>query len=557
MLMKLIIRFTMCSAILLTAMSLFGQDDNLKKEVYVVRPYEPSISDAFKINLLPKIEDTLKIVPNITYTITQRPINTFFSVNPITPAKMLPEPKTDLLSSYIKLGFGNYTSPLAEIYFNNKRSKEYSYGAWLMHNSSFGKIKLNNGNKVDSDLGKTDLAIFGKRIFEKSVLSAQADFENRFVSYYGYPKTISYNPGDKPYTQKYNSFGSSISYYSTHTDSTHVNYHFLAGFNHFADDFDMAQSLIKSSFSINKFLKSEHFGGDITFKHYMNNSSLDTANNTIITISPWINLFGKQWRVLAGVTYLYDAYSTSKQPFFYPKGLISYDIISHYFIPYVEIDGYLEENPYSKISMENPWIAPGTKVWNTSHKLILKGGIKGNFSSRVSYNVFASYSLVDSMYFFVNYSIDPANPLLNRFKVVSDNMVHKKVFGEIAYEVDEKITLIMKADFNSYTLNNLEKPWHLPDYNAFALLKYNVKNKFIFDFEFYLSGKRYVQTFNPAEPVKKLEGLLDLNIGAEYRYTKRFSVFINLNNITSSKYDLWYLYPMQQFNAKVGLTYSF
>jgi len=557
MAIKILRNLILFSSLLILGVNLYAQDDKLKKEVYVVRPYEPSISDAFKINLLPKIEDTLKFVPDISYSITQRPINTNFSIMPIAPAKMLAEPKSSLLSSYVKIGFGNYTSPLAEIFYNNKRSNDYNYGAWLTHYSSYGRIKSNNGEKVDSDYGRTNATIFGKKILKKSILAIQADYENRMVSYFGYPKEISYSNGDKPYTQKYNSLNSSITYNSTHTDSTHLNYKFHAGFNHFADDSDMAQNLVISSFRMDKFLKQEHFGGEIVFRHFMNNALLDSANNTIITVSPWINLYGKQWRVLAGVTYLYDAYSTSKQTFFYPKGLISYDIISHYFIPYIEISGYLEENSYSKISQENPWITPGTKVWNTSHKLILTGGIKGNFSSKVSYNVNATYSLVDSMYFFVNSSFDAANPLLNRFKVVSDNIVHKKVMGEISYAVDQKITLILKADFNSYTMNNLDKPWHLPDYNAFAMLKYSIKNKFIVGLELYSSGNRYVQTFNATEPVKKLEGLIDMNIGLEYRYTKRLSAFINLNNITSNKYDLWYLYPMHRFNAKIGITYSF
>jgi hypothetical protein len=97
--------------------NLFGQDnkqkqdEQLKKEVQVVRPYEPSIPDAFKINLQPKVEDTLKIAPNFSYSILQRPLITSFSVTPISAARMLQEQPLPLHSTYLKMGYGNYNRP--------------------------------------------------------------------------------------------------------------------------------------------------------------------------------------------------------------------------------------------------------------------------------------------------------------------------------------------------------------------------------------------------------------------------------------------------------------
>ena len=98
------------SAAILYCSSVSAQEDNLKKEVQVVRPYEPSISDAFKINLQPKIEDTIKVNPNFTYSILQRPINTYFTPTPISAARMLSEPLTDLQSSLIRIGFGTHNA---------------------------------------------------------------------------------------------------------------------------------------------------------------------------------------------------------------------------------------------------------------------------------------------------------------------------------------------------------------------------------------------------------------------------------------------------------------
>jgi hypothetical protein len=539
-----------------TQTSLYGQEDKLNKEVQVVRPYEPSISDAFKINLLPKIDDTLKFTPHLFYTILQRPISTNYTITPITPAKMLQETSDDLSTSYFKVGIGNSFSPLIEAYYNNGRNKDYSYGGWLQSHSNFGKIKLHDGTRVDADFGRTDLNFFGKKILTNSILLGSAGFNKNRVTYYGYDTDASsITLGTSPKEQAINQFRANLNYYSSYTDSTHLNYWYKVGFNHLADKFEMQETLLALSIKMDKFKEQERFGGEFSINHYMKNSNLDSANNTIIRVSPFINLYGKQWRALIGTNLIIDANASGKQSSFYPMATLSYDVIDHYLIPYVEINGYLEENSYSKITAENPWLIPGKKVFNTSHKFILTGGIKGNMSTKVSYSVYARYSLIDSMYFFTNTNLVASNPLFNRFTVESDNAELTTILGELTIAPSSKINLFFRAQYDSYRLAKLAKPWHKPDFTALASIRYNLKDKIVLTLDMFSTGKRYVQL--PDKSAKSLEGISDINFGIEYRYNKKLSGFLNFNNLTSSKYEMWYLYPMYRFNFKLGLTYSF
>ncbi|RPH29863.1 MAG: TonB-dependent receptor [Bacteroidales bacterium] len=542
--------------ILSVNVNLFGQDDKLNKEVQVVRPYEPSISDAFKINLLPKIDDTLKQVPNLSYNLIQRPYSVNFLVTPISSAKMLMEPMSDLYNTYVKFGIGNGISPLLEVYYNNGRSKEFNYGGWFQNHSSMGKVKLYNGKRVDSNFGRTEMNIFGKKILNKSTISASAGFNRHKVTYYGYDYgNIDANPDTTPKAQHFNQIHADLEYYSTHTDSSHLNLAFKTGVNHLSDKFDMQETLLRLSFRMDKFVRDEHFGGELSINHYMKSANLDSANNTIVSLSPWINLYGKQWRAYAGTRLIIDANSTGNQSAFYPIGSLSYDVISHYLIPYIEINGYLEENSYTKISAENPWVMSGKRVHNTSHKLNLTGGIKGNLSTKVSYLFYASYSIIDSMYFFVNTNLNSTNPLYNRFTVESDNAERTRLLGEITIAPSSKINIFFRAQYDKYKLKELAKPWHTPDFIALASIRYNLRDKIIVTLDMFATGQRYVKESNDA--IKSLEGITDINLGIEYQYTKRLSAFVNLNNITSSKYNVFYLYPMYRFNVKAGLTYSF
>lgn len=543
--------------LLLTPIYILAQD-NLTKEVQVVKPYEPSISDAFKINLMPQIEDTIKLTPTFTYNLALRPVTSDFPVNPIPAARMVAEPLAKVYRSYIKAGFGNYASPLAEIYFSNTRSKNWQYGALVKHHSSFGDIKLDNGEKIDGGFTRTSVNAQGKRIFEHSVLAARGGFSYFNYNFYGIDTSAIPNqiqlPID-PDQQSQRLVDVGISYYSTHSDSTHLNYRFSSGFNNFADKYSMEQNSFRLRASMNRFFKIERVGADIDFVHHMKNELLDSANNTIFRLTPWLGLFGKQWRVRVGLSFAYDANAAGNDSHFYPLGELSYDIVSHYVIPYVQFGGYLEENHYEKLINENPWIKPGLDAWNTSHKFIMLGGVKGNLSSRIAYNLCASFSLIDSMYFYVNNQHEQGGFLNNRFDVDFDNVQHKRFLGELTIAPTSKINIFLQAEYNLYTLDNLLKPWHKPNYIGRALLSYNIQDKIILKSGFYVEGKRSIQSLN-GTPFE-LDGLIDLNLGVEYRYNSRVSAFLDLNNLTNHRYHLWYLYPMQRFNMKAGLTYSF
>jgi hypothetical protein len=43
----------------------------------------------------------------------------------------------------------------------------------------------------------------------------------------------------------------------------------------------------------------------------------------------------------------------------------------------------------------------------------------------------------------------------------------------------------------------------------------------------------------------------------EYRYSKRISAFIQLNNIASQRYQRWYNYPVQPIQVMGGVTARF
>jgi hypothetical protein len=51
--------------------------------------------------------------------------------------------------------------------------------------------------------------------------------------------------------------------------------------------------------------------------------------------------------------------------------------------------------------------------------------------------------------------------------------------------------------------------------------------------------------------------IADANLGVEYRYNKRISLFVNFNNFAAQRYQRWLGYPVQSFQFMMGATFRF
>ena len=55
----------------------------------------------------------------------------------------------------------------------------------------------------------------------------------------------------------------------------------------------------------------------------------------------------------------------------------------------------------------------------------------------------------------------------------------------------------------------------------------------------------------------ELKGIVDANLGLEYRFSKKLGFFFSFNNIANYQYYRWSNYPTQRSSIMGGLSYSF
>jgi hypothetical protein len=134
----------------------------------------------------------------------------------------------------------------------------------------------------------------------------------------------------------------------------------------------------------------------------------------------------------------------------------------------------------------------------------------------------------------------------------------------LTYQAGEKLSLRGDVDYRKYMPENEEHAWHKPAMHLIITGRYNIADKFILNMNIYRITKQYAKipsfgiTVNDiVYETRSINAINDFNLGIEYRYNKKLSAFVNLNNIAAYRYFRWNNYPTQRFNFLAGLTYSF
>lgn len=527
----------------------------IRKEVRVVQPYAPTLFDAFKINLLPSLKDTMQLSPDFIYKISPKPYSAEYSIRPIKAAKLLDDPLTKLYGTCLKMGLGNSLTPLAELSINKKRSKEYSLGAYARYISSSCKVKLENDEKVFAGYGNEEFDLYGKRIWDNSILSGSAGMDNRSVYYYGYNTALVDTALEKEaIKQNFLKLNAQLAYRSSYIDSNHLNYNIQVKYNYFADKFNYTENNVFTYGEFSLLRENILFGVDFSYNYIDETGDLLTSKNSIIGLSPWFKKKTSEWRLKAGVDAVFDVNDDKTSTHFYPDALLQITVVDNILSAYISISGNLEVNNFQKIAWENPWVKSGVQVRNSNHKLNMYGGLNGSINSLSSYKLKVSYKLVNDMYFYVN---DTSDILGNQFYTEYDDVQLTTIHGEILARPVDQLSLFLSGSYYKYAMTNQNRPWHKPAWDLTVSTRYNLRDKILVNVDIIGSGKRYIKSYDSSGANEfTLDGIIDINFGIEYRYTKILSAFLRFYNLTSSRYQKWNQYPGQGFMVMGGITYS-
>lgn len=514
--------------------------------------FQPTIKDAIKFADLPEIKDSVKKIENIKYGINSQLLVTKYETQRIEPAKLQNEPLQKLNHALLKIGYGPlYNMPYAELWMSNARSKELSFGTHLKHFSSTTHLRDAGYGGFSDNIAE----VYGKKFYKRHTLRGDLNFERNVLHYYGYDTTINTLTND--YTrQRYQLFEPKLQLQSHFTDSTHINHDIRLSYYNYQNLFQEIENNIKLNAFGSLFINKEKLNLNFNTDYFNNKQQRDTFNNVIVSINPSFEANGKKWHADMGLTGTLDNLKQVSRFYFYPQLNIHYDIYESLIIPYAGINGGLQKNSFRSLSFANPFIDTTFEYKNTSRQYDIFGGLRGNLSSSTSYDAKLSYASYENLNFFVMDYSGP-NQIFNRFNVLYDNAKVLTLSGQLKYQLREKLNISGKGNYYVYTTKTLTRAYMRPDFDLTFSGIYNLQSKIIVRGDFFFMGQQWGLTPNNESVLqpKLIKGWADLNLGAEYRYSKMLSFFAKFNNLANARYARWERYPTQRFNFMLGLTF--
>jgi len=524
----------------------------IKKEVEVVKPYQPIISDAHKINVLPKIADSIIIKPDFEYNINSTKVETGFDVAPIGAAKMVGMPLSKLYKTYFKLGLGNYSTAYGELFVNTLRSKKGTGGIYFNHYSSSGKVKLDNDKKVFAGFSDNNASIYGTRFLKKAELIGELNFDSKTVHHFGYKPDLDVTLEKGTIRENYLHFNPKGGIQSTHTDSSTLLYKALLDYHYTQDKYKYHEHQISVNGSFSRQFNNNFIGLNTILDIFNRSKDLDPYSNMLLSLNPYFLLSSEDYKLNAGLNLTYYQEDNGNYVKVFPKIDFQFNVVKEIIVPFLGLSGEVDNHPYHEIAWENPYIRHDLIVRNNISKLNLFGGVKGNLGTKSSYVLKAGLYSARNYYFYMNDSSE----LWNQFDVVYDEGDLFKMSAEVNYEATESLGFSLNTNFNNYNLTRELYAWHKPKFDLNFNTRYNLRNKIIASLETYYIGKRFAKPYvNTDDPIE-LKAALDVNLLLEYRYTKILSGFIQFRNLAASSYQYLNQYPSQRFTVMAGITYA-
>lgn len=553
-----------------------AQDKPLGGEtVIVVKPYTPSVNDAFKIKETPKLGDSVDLEKKpVQYSIFSVPVASTFTPSKGQATKVERAKRVQLFNNYATLGFGTYSSVLAEFYSNFEVNRSDNFGVYLNHNSSQGGIK---GVMLDDAFYDTELNLNYNSRNRKSSWNTEFGVQHQLFNWYGLPEGLNLEDAViasiDPQQNYYSVFGGGeLELYDSFFERASVNYRY------FGDAFSSMEHRFKTDafFELNiaDELISTKISGDII------NGQMDRSLPLIpvgennysfvnVGLAPSLLILRDDLTLNLGIAFFYSLNTeNSKNSFyFYPQVTASYRLGGDYFIPYAGLEGDLKQNSYYEFAQVNPYVAPGLEVQPTDMPYEAYLGAKGKLSNSIAYNIRGSYMTeFNKALFLTNYQYIPGGEGYaygNSFGTIYDDVNTLSAFGEITVEVKRNFKLGMNATVYSYSTDNQEEAWNLPDFRASILADYQITEKWFAGANLFFTGERKdMETrITGGDALNShqvtLDSYIDLNANVGYRFNEQLSIFARGNNLLGDNYERWSNYPVQGIQVLAGATYKF
>ncbi|WP_066224798.1 hypothetical protein [Formosa haliotis] len=545
------------------------EKDTIQTDVInVVKPYTPSISDAFKVKTTPTLEDNVTTEKkDIDYNILSVPVASTF-IPTKGKATMIERKKPDVFyENYLTFGYGTYGNLISELYVTKEFKRIGSFGARVTQEMSKDGIK---DKALDDSFTTTDIELEYIQRLRDLTWSVKGGLERQRFNWYGVEDA--YNRGNKDVSHNY---------YDLYLigdftfDYTYVKSASLT-LRRFYDDFESTENHLKFNGKVDLPIMDEEITTDVRLEYFSGHAGNRYASeqvpeygNILFGVSPSYKLRQDDLTLNIGASayYMIGINSTESNFYIYPNITGSFRIVDDALIAYGGLTGDVIQNTYRDFVQDNQFLSPTINVKPTDNSFDAYVGMLGKFTSNIGYNFKLGYMSEDDKALFRKNQFSDRGATTaykygNSFEVVYDDVKTIHALGELTVDWDTHLKMGLRAEYMNYNTDVEAEAWNLPNIKASVFGDYMSDQKWFAGANiFYVGGRKDLDVINSGSnqttETISLKGYIDLNINGGYNLNNRFTVYLKLNNIANQSYQRWSNYNVQGFQILGGATYKF
>ena len=587
-----------------------GQDERLTREMTLEREYDPTIQDANKVSRLPEVREPEITRRTIDYSPFTIPATPDKEIIVLPSGEIMTEIPTNQRRGYFNFGGGmfmNLNGDLGYHFLNDEKDKLNFY---FSHRSTNGNVEYLQlpGIKEKAVLNDNLAVLDYKHIFNPAILRLGGSFGYSLFNYYGLP-FISYFatpsvPIDSLADRTTKQANQTINAYAgiRSQDYTWIGYLFDFEFLRFDQKYGLAKELegiIENRYTLQAGLSSKIGDGGrrvgLAGKLNVFNYEYPTANASTIqlgnkdymeaTITPYYQMTGDNWTAQLGANLMIITGDSSK--FFISPNISLEAEVADKTIFYVNAGGEIQSNDAYSLSRQNRYLNYARPTTPSRTWLDAMLGIRTGVIPGVWFDVFVGYkmtknellfipSLNNSLLFTSSSAIPPERPFSSYYTTFQPDASLFRAGATLKYKYHNIVDFSLKGVYNYWMLRagdgmagNFDdvKPFGRPVFEINADLTIRPIAPLSLILGYYLGANRYAGIFDHGlQPFNqntmtyqeiKMDDINDLNFTASWNFNQTFSAYLKLNNLLFQNQELWYGYPMQGFNAMIGINLNF
>ena len=530
------------------------QDTTLVRTVVVENQYNPTVMDASKINVLPKVEEPTVPKANIDYATSIRPVAGWAnqSMNPIV-RDWTPDAA---YRGYLRAGYGNNGNVDARLGYLWDISKKDRLNVEASLDGWNGDVTDRNGEDWTSRLYNTRLGLDYRHAFKKMDLMLGGAYRSQVFNYmnpqyyYGDLTRLVENPSGRQHQTMANAH---LGIASTDKDMS-IQFMGEVGMNLFKQKYP---SNIAESSENNFYLKGDvwkpfndqRLGLAWDFNTY-SYSMDDMKGTTSLELNPYYGYENDDWRIRLGAHV--DWWSgIDDEVNFSPDVNVEY-IFSDSYVLYAKAGGGRENKSLMELTEFTPY-------WTLSHPYILPTymsldaaiGLKASPMNGLWFNLTGGYQIREDDLFWK--LVDGSASYLG-FEQGKSKVAYGS--AELKYDYKDLFDLGLKATYYHWKGDKMEG---LDQYAEERLLA--LKPEMELNAEVGFKPVQALRINAGYEYVKRAEEIYDpisnLYVGTDYALMKNLSIFAKAHNLLNKEYVRADAYPAQKLNFLAGLSLQF